>query len=444
MRDDERAGVLTIKIGREAAVRQHLVPLFERRSVAGLGEVQLLERFVERHDEPAFAALVATHGPMVLGVCRRLLADPLDVEDAFQATFLVLVRRAGSLKGRDRLGPWLFGVARKVASRARLDRARRLAREGPGVEVVAARPDVDDPARELGRALVEEIDRLPGVLRDSVLLCCVEGLTYDEAAKRLQSTASAIRGRLARARDRLRDRLTRRGFAPTAGALGVLLSTEVAPAAVSSRLLATACQVAMSGTVPVGIQALAEGLRSAMILTKSKIFAVALVACGVTGSGMGLNAQDPTPEKPPAADRLDQMEKKLDRVLRVLETPPATQAELRTIEAPNALDELPPASLATPAPRPPQAPPRLFREAIWSEWSITTSTQPQAAASPESRLDTLEQKLQSLEARLIRLEQWRGIGPGATGEPAMPHPAMGPTRSSSEVRPAATSPPVEG
>src|SRR5262249_25458296 len=154
--------------------------LFEGKSVAGLGEVQLLERFVERRDEPAFAALVARHGPMVLGVCRRLLADPLDVEDAFQATFLVMVRRRGSLGDRDRLGPWLFGVARKVATRARLDLARRRARECPGAGELASNPGLDEHRSELGRALVEEIDRLPGSLRDPVLLCCVDDLTYDE------------------------------------------------------------------------------------------------------------------------------------------------------------------------------------------------------------------------------------------------------------------------
>src|SRR5271168_992008 len=122
-----------MKMGRGGAVHRDLGRLFEGQSVAGLGEVQLLERFVERRDEPAFAALVARHGPMVLGVCRRLLADPLDVEDAFQATFLVLVRRAESLRNRDRLAPWLFGVARKVATRVRLDLARRRACESSGV-----------------------------------------------------------------------------------------------------------------------------------------------------------------------------------------------------------------------------------------------------------------------------------------------------------------------
>ena len=161
--------------------------------VAGLGEVQLLERFVARRDEPAFAALVARHGPMVLGVCRRLLADPLDVEDAFQATFLVLARRAGSIRDGDRLAPWLFGVARQVATRARPDRSGGRPASGPGPRT-RPRPRPDEHRAELGRALVEEIDRLPESLRLPVVLCCVDGLTYEEAADRLDSTAAGRSG----------------------------------------------------------------------------------------------------------------------------------------------------------------------------------------------------------------------------------------------------------
>jgi len=142
----------------------------EGQSVAGRGEVQLLERFIERRDEPAFAALVARHEPMVLGVCRRFLADPLDVEDAFQATFLVLVRRAEALGDRDRLAPWLFGVARKVAGRARIDNQKRRAREVPGAEEMALVSGLDDHRYEMGRALIEEIDWLPAPRADLALL----------------------------------------------------------------------------------------------------------------------------------------------------------------------------------------------------------------------------------------------------------------------------------
>src|SRR4051794_38891206 len=114
------------------AVLRQIRRLFDGGSVAGMTEGQLLERFVSRRDEAAFEALVARHGPMVLGVCRRVLSDPNDVEDAFQATFLVLVKKAGTLRRRDLLGNWLYGVAFRVATRSRADAARRFLRERPG------------------------------------------------------------------------------------------------------------------------------------------------------------------------------------------------------------------------------------------------------------------------------------------------------------------------
>ena len=438
-----------MKIGRGMAVQRHLEALFEGQSVAALGEVQLLERFVERRDEPAFAALVARHGPMVLGVCRRLLADPLDVEDAFQATFLVLVRRAGSLRERDRLGPWLFGVARKVATRARSDLARRRAREKPGVEDFAGCPGLDDHRRELGRALIEEIDRLPASLREPILLCCVENLTYDEAATQLGTTAPAVRGRLARARERLRDRLTRRGFAPTPGALGVWLSVEVASAAVPKALLMTTTKASMAGTVPAGVEALAEGVIRTMILTKSKILAAAVVACGVAGSSMGLNAQDgptpaaPTPNMPrqtsAEADRLDNVEKKLDRVLRALEgnpaRPPAQPDPVAPVAPrPPASPERPPIAPDAPQPPPPPVDPASGRPLARRPGpSARPSDDPFARRRPDAgnpastgdspkaepplgpfgsssnpRLDAVEQKLQRLEDRISNLERRMG------------------------------------
>ena len=114
--------------GRQVAVMRSIGQLFQAGPVAGLDDRALLERFAGRRDEAAFAALVALHGPMVLGVCRRIVRDAHDVEDAFQATFLVLVRRAGSIRDPGRLGPWLHGVARRVAMRARAEAARRRAR----------------------------------------------------------------------------------------------------------------------------------------------------------------------------------------------------------------------------------------------------------------------------------------------------------------------------
>src|SRR3954452_3100532 len=126
--------------GNHAAVLAGVGRLFDGGTVAGLGSGALLARFADRGDEAAFEAIVARHGPMVLGVCRRALADPLDVEDAFQATFLVLVRRAGSVRDADRLAPWLYGVARGVTARARARAIRRRTRERSGAAPEAVAP----------------------------------------------------------------------------------------------------------------------------------------------------------------------------------------------------------------------------------------------------------------------------------------------------------------
>ena len=200
--------------------------LFDGGSAAGLGEGELLGRFVDRRDEGAFAILVERLGPMVWGVCWRMLGHEKDAEDAFQATFLVLARRAGAIRDRDLVATWLHEVAVRVARKARAEAARRPARDR-----LAAVPEArfDEPGLERAevRAWIdEEIGRLPEAHRRVVILCDVEGLGRDEAAARLGWTANMVRGRLERARARLRDRLARRGLAPSGSPL-VLLSSPV-------------------------------------------------------------------------------------------------------------------------------------------------------------------------------------------------------------------------
>ncbi len=189
--------------------------VFGRGTVSGLSEGQLLARFVGERDEVAFEAIVSRHGPMVLGICRRLLGDPNDVEDAFQATFLVLVRRAGSLRDRDLLASWLYGVAVRVATRCRRDRWRRQARENQGKVEDVAELDPDEAGLgELRTVLDAEVDRLPERFRTPIVLCYFEGLTHDQAAERLGCPVGTIRSRMAKARELLRSRLARRGFGP--------------------------------------------------------------------------------------------------------------------------------------------------------------------------------------------------------------------------------------
>ncbi|MBY0397513.1 MAG: RNA polymerase subunit sigma-70, partial [Thermoleophilia bacterium] len=158
------------------AARWGIERVYDGATVAGLSEGQLLDRFVRRGDPVAFEAIVARHGPMVLGVCRRFLRDPNDVDDAFQATFLVLVRKAGSLRRRELLGNWLYGVALRVAKRARAAASARPEPDGFEALVAPEAPEAMDPA------VFEEVGHLPDKYRAPVVLCYLEGLTHDEAA----------------------------------------------------------------------------------------------------------------------------------------------------------------------------------------------------------------------------------------------------------------------
>ncbi len=203
---------------RPAFVLGQIQRLFARGTVSGLTEAQLLARFVGDRDEVAFEAIVSRHGPMVLGVCRRLLVDPHDAEDAFQATFLVLVRKAGSLGDRERLANWLYGVARRVATRVRRDRLRRRARERTDVRAGAVAPANDVDHDELPLVLDQEVARLPVRFRTPILLCYFEGLTHDQAAEQLRCPVGTVRSRMAKGRELLRTRLSRRGYAQDSSA----------------------------------------------------------------------------------------------------------------------------------------------------------------------------------------------------------------------------------
>lgn len=179
-------------------------------------ERELLERFVTGNDEAAFRRLIDRHGPMVLGVCRSVLGARHDAEDAFQCTFLALVQNAGKIRNRDSLGPWLHRVALRIARRARARAGKRRDRERRG-----SRSETE-PARDLSdlvsRPLIhEELNRLPERYRLPLVLCYLEGKTNEEAAAQLRCPVGTVKGRLWRARNRLRDRLCRRGLVPHPG-----------------------------------------------------------------------------------------------------------------------------------------------------------------------------------------------------------------------------------
>jgi RNA polymerase sigma factor (sigma-70 family) len=290
--------------------------IFRGETISGLSEWQLLERYLERRDEAAFEALVCRHGPMVLGVCRRMLLDQADVEDAFQATFLVLVRRARHLGPRDAIGPWLYGVAARVALRARAQAARRRRHEplARGFPAVAPIDRSADP--ELGAVLDQELGRLPGKYRSPLVLCYLEGRTHEEAARQLKWPVGTVKGRLARGRDLLRSRLVRRGLAPTAGALTMLLSPD-ASAAIQQHLVDStvgSCSRIAAGqstihVVSASIHSLVEGVLAAMILHQLKwvgltvLTVIALTGAGVMARHDDRSHPDPAPAAAPAASQ---------------------------------------------------------------------------------------------------------------------------------------------
>jgi RNA polymerase sigma factor (sigma-70 family) len=197
----------------------------------------LMQRFTVERDELAFEALVRRHGPMVLGVCRRILREEHDAEDAFQATFLVLARKAAQLDRLESVGNWLYGVATRVSLRARSDAGRRRDRERRVKE--QGRQDLltDLTIREAQQILDEEMSRLPDKYRAALVLCCLEGLARDEAAQQLGCPAATLKSRLERAREILRKRLARRGFTLSSVLLASLLTERFGQAAVSSLLL---------------------------------------------------------------------------------------------------------------------------------------------------------------------------------------------------------------
>jgi len=275
--------------GRGGVVFQQMSRLLRFGTVGGLGEVQLLERFIERRDEVAFEALLARHGPMVLGVCRQVLHDPHQVEDAFQATFLVLVHRAGSIRRRERLASWLYGVAHRVAVRARhAQGARRLLDS----ELVLEPTACEIEQQEEHAALHEEVNRLPDKYRAPIVLCYLEGLSHDEAAARLGWPVGTVRGRMARGRDVLRRRLTVRGVAFSASAFGAGVAVPEALAAATLR--AAVCDAGTTriaaGVVSAQVLALLEGALHAMFFQKLKLAAAVVLAGALLVSGAGVLA----------------------------------------------------------------------------------------------------------------------------------------------------------
>jgi RNA polymerase sigma factor (sigma-70 family) len=271
--------------------------LFETGAVSAQEDAALLERFASQRDEAAFAALVRRYGPAVMGVCRSILGDEHAAEDAFQATFLVLARRAGSLRNPAKLGAWLNGVARKAARKARAQNLRRIARERSAAVPEATAMAFEPEMAEVPAVVDEELQRLPDEYRQPVVLCCVEGRTTSEAALALGWPRGTVGTRLARARALLRSRLTRRGVV-----LSVPVSTALADATARAAV-SFASRRAADGMVPASAAALADSVLQGMLMTKIEVgLAVVLTAGVIAVGGSRLAARGPGDEPPRAAE----------------------------------------------------------------------------------------------------------------------------------------------
>jgi RNA polymerase sigma factor (sigma-70 family) len=259
------------------------------QAALALSDAQLLEHFALQRDVAAFEALLHRHGPLVFGVCRRMLIDVQDVEDAFQATFLVLVRKAGSITRRSLLSNWLHGVALRVAARARKNAFRRrvIERHDFDLTVVAGAERLVDP--DLATVLHEEVQRLADKYRGPVVLCYLEGKTNEEAARQLQWPVGTVKTRLNKAREMLRTRLARRGVALTAGLLAANTLTAAVPAAVLEGTFQAALPFAAGNAIVGGAASaqaltLSTGVLRTMSLAKLKTVA-AMVLAVVAGAG---------------------------------------------------------------------------------------------------------------------------------------------------------------
>jgi RNA polymerase sigma factor (sigma-70 family) len=377
-----------------------------------LSDARLLERYILHRDEPAFETLVERHGPMVLSLCRRCLRDPRDVEDAFQATFLILVRKGSGLRDADSLSSWLYGVAYRVASRARSDVLKRRSREGEPESVLEAVAPSAAPYDDSIETLDAELTRLPEKYRAPLVLCYLEGRTHEQAAAELGWPVGTVRSRMARGRAILESRLTRRGLDASAclalsrpDFLAPSLSWTIPASLVRSTLeaagrfvgVATLGGAAALSHSPISwpATALAQGVLSAMMISQLKWIGLGTAAMGLLAATAGMSARAvglrpaaedgpsaapaPKPEAAPAPRplpapapvatpapipddlkvRLAELEQKLDRLTRLVSRleevgTPAPSAKPLYRQAPSPSEA--PAVLPSPRPAPEAAP----------------------------------------------------------------------------------------
>jgi RNA polymerase sigma factor (sigma-70 family) len=278
--------------GKMGSVERQLDVLWTSGTLAGLSDAQLLCRFNDARDataESAFSELVNRHGPMVRGVCRHILRHTHDADDAFQATFLVLVRKARSIQVRESLAPWLYSVAYRTAQRARASGSRYRQEGVEQLEAVGA-PAEDAYQIDLRPLLHEELDRLPDKYRAPIVLCHLEGKTHEQAAQLLHWPIGTVSGRLSRGRELLKSRLERRGLAVPSALLSAssLNLVQCIPSSLVESTLSAATRFATAQSVSAPVLALTHGALRTMFLNKLKAASIAILLFGAVTGGVGL------------------------------------------------------------------------------------------------------------------------------------------------------------
>jgi serpin B len=314
--------------GQIGSVLRHLGARAGGEPAAGLADAQLLERFVASGDEAAFEVLLWRYGSMVLGVCRRVLRHEQDAEDAFQAAFLVLARKAATIGRRESVAGWLHRVAFRVALRARREAIQRSMLQPLDFDPVTPTAPEDAAWADLRPVLDEEINRLPVRYRAPFILCYLNGMTNEQAARELGCPKGTVLSRLSRARAKLRRRLTRRGLALAAGCPIVVLTERAAPAAAlplvrttfTAALHFAAAQPAAAELVSTAAAALAKGTLQAMNAARTRILCLIVLLLVLLGLGGALTYQALAADPPPTAPSV---EKTRARPLAGIDAPPA-------------------------------------------------------------------------------------------------------------------------
>jgi RNA polymerase sigma factor (sigma-70 family) len=277
-------------VGRMNAVLRNLHAAAFAHGAGGVTDEHLLQRYVADRDEVAFEGLLRRHGPMVLGVCRRVLRNDADAEDAFQATFLVLVRKAAAVRPRGLVGNWLYGVAYRTSMKARAMNAKRRSKEKSAGRPARA---TDLAPCDLQAVIDQEVSRLPDKYRATLVLCDIEGKTRAEAARQIGCPDGTVATRLVKARTLLARSLTRRGVTLSAGGVAVVLGQR-ASAQVPASLLEITMKAATSfaagpaaaaGVIPATVVALTEGVLQTMSRNQIRTLAVLLLTAGALAGG---------------------------------------------------------------------------------------------------------------------------------------------------------------